>query len=148
MFRLNFSVLCSLLCICAIAEMSENQWKLESKPKYIFLYGYVDFWRVSNIIGAPIEELLTKKRVIAVEARGWKRRFAGALKENGRLHCTRQLHPDHLSSQRLPRRRLEGHGAAEGHQDEGAEGPSQEEGLPEGARECGAVQQGQWRATM
>ena len=144
--------------------MSENQWKLESKPKYIFLYGYVDFWRVSNIIGAPIEELLTKKRVIAVEARGWKRRFAGALKENGRLHCTRQLHPDHLSSQRLPRRRLEGDRAAEGHQDEGAlqvgrpqeqepphrlpEGPPQEEGLPEGARECGAVQQGQWRATM
>ena len=82
MFRLNFMVLyCFLLCICAVAEMSKNQWKLESKPKYIFLYGCVDLWRVSNIIDTPIEELLTKERVIAVEARGWRRRFAGVIKE-------------------------------------------------------------------
>ena len=84
----SFSILCSLLCICAVAEMYDDQWMLENKHTYIFLHGVIDFYYLSQIIGTPVEELLTSNRTIAVEARGWKRRFTGALKENGKWRVT------------------------------------------------------------
>ena len=44
----NFSILCSLLCICAVAKMYDNEWMLENKHSYIFLYGVIDFYNLSN----------------------------------------------------------------------------------------------------
>ena len=89
MFK-NLRALYSLLCISAVAEMSDNQWMLESQPTYVFLYGVVDITSVSIIFGTPLEELLTSKRTMTVEARGWKLRFAGRKKENGLWRPTMQ----------------------------------------------------------
>ena len=42
---------------------------------YVFFYGGTNFLHVSETVGIPVQDLL--KGTVAVEARGWKRGFAG-----------------------------------------------------------------------
>ena len=63
--------------------MIDNQWMHDNNKKYIFIYGGLNLYDISNIFGTPLEELLKSKHTMAVEARGWKLLFAGGLKEDG-----------------------------------------------------------------
>ena len=60
-----------------------EEFKPEDKPTYLFLYGGLDPSLVGEILNIPLAEILLSKYTMAVEARGWERKYVGRQQNNG-----------------------------------------------------------------
>ena len=77
------------LLVLVVGNVQEKV-ELEDKPTYLFLYGGggLDPRIVSIIIDIPLAEILLSEYTIAVEARGWVRKYVGRKQNNNFLLVT------------------------------------------------------------
>ena len=67
-----------LYFILLVASNLPGEIELVDEPTYLFLYSGITPMTISKILDIPLAEILLSKYTIAVEARGWAIRYAGA----------------------------------------------------------------------
>ena len=76
-----FSLFINLLLL--VVSNVQAKVELGDEPTYLFLYGGLDPSLVGEILNIPLAEILLSKYTMAVEARGWERKYVGRQQNDG-----------------------------------------------------------------